>query len=666
MKRLLLTLCTLLAALSYATAQESYNVYEDLNLDYAGLESVKAAYKGGNMEEANRALLAYFQSRKPINIYEFDMENIKLSELEQRQADESLEHKFYAHKGYQPSYFYGDDINWQYWPIKDNELRWQLHRHYWFIPLAKAYHLTGDEKYAKAWIEHYSDWVAKNPLVEADVKSKRKTTSAGEVDPLAENSAFAWRPLETSRRTQDQLMVFALMIKSPNFSAEYLNMFLDMYHRHASYTHTHYSAHGNHLLFEAQRMLFASIYFPEFKDSAAWRKSAVEILCREIDKQVYDDGIHYELSYGYHIAVVNIFLKAYGMAQINGIDDAFPSSYVATIESMLKFVYDTMTPDYGTTMYGDTKLYKKSEMLKQYKRWSEVFPKNSALRWFATQGEMGKRPAYLSSAFPTGGFYTLRNGWGSKSTVAIVKAGPPAFWHDQPDIGSFHFWKKGREFFPDSGCYVYGGDAEVMQQRDWFRQTAVHNTVTLDGKNFETTDAKQLVWSDEENLTTLVYENASYADYLHRRSFFLVQGEVLVIVDEVTGAAKGKVGVNFQLAPGELRIGKNNHMVKTMFEDGNNIYVRTFSPSKIQLVEKEGMVSYAYRQKEPRPAYSIEAEKGANEDMIFVSVVVPGAKKYRGEIKADIKESKFDDRMNITLTIGEEGLNVFDLGYKLK
>ena len=35
---------------------------------------------------------------------------------------------FFVHKGYQPSYNYGKDINWQYWPVQDNELRWQLHR----------------------------------------------------------------------------------------------------------------------------------------------------------------------------------------------------------------------------------------------------------------------------------------------------------------------------------------------------------------------------------------------------------------------------------------------------------------------------------------------------------------------------------------------------------
>ena len=31
-------------------------------------------------------------------------------------ADEALQHTFFAHKGYQPSFNYGEDIDWRYWP----------------------------------------------------------------------------------------------------------------------------------------------------------------------------------------------------------------------------------------------------------------------------------------------------------------------------------------------------------------------------------------------------------------------------------------------------------------------------------------------------------------------------------------------------------------------
>ena len=82
-----------------------------------------------------------------------------------------MDHTFFVHKGYQPSYNYGKDINWEYWPVKDNELRWQLHRHKWFTPMGKAYRISSDEKYAKEWVFQYIDWIKKNPLVK---NGKRK------------------------------------------------------------------------------------------------------------------------------------------------------------------------------------------------------------------------------------------------------------------------------------------------------------------------------------------------------------------------------------------------------------------------------------------------------------------------------------------------------------
>lgn len=77
--------------------------------------------------------------------------------------------------------------------MKDNELRWQLHRHYWFIPLAKCYYTTGDAKYIDAWMDQYTDWVKKNPL---DGVERLKAAGASEAEIAAEreNYRFAWRP----------------------------------------------------------------------------------------------------------------------------------------------------------------------------------------------------------------------------------------------------------------------------------------------------------------------------------------------------------------------------------------------------------------------------------------------------------------------------------------
>lgn len=104
-----------------------------------------------------------------------------------------------------------------------------------------------------------------------------------------------------------------------------------------------------------------------------------------------------------------------------------------------------------------------------------------------------------------------------------LKAGPPAFWHCQPDNGTFELYIKGRNFFPDAGSYVYGGgDKEVLKERDWFRQTMVHKTLTLNNANLDSTDTKCLLWQPNPDLDKLVLENPSYKGLTHRRSVFFV------------------------------------------------------------------------------------------------------------------------------------------------
>jgi len=666
MKRILMTLCAALAigtaaAEPTAAAGGEKSLYDLLDLDRPGLEAVKKAVAKGNVAAADKELLKYFRTRKPVALFGLDMDNVKVSKLEQKQADESLEHKFYAHKGYQPSYFYGDDIDWRYWPVKDNELRWQLHRHYWFIPLAKCYYTTGDAKYIDAWINQYTDWIRKNPLDGVE-KLKAAGASKEAIDAERENIRFAWRPMEAGRRLQDQLVQFALTIRSPRFTPEFLDLFLSMLHQHADYVLHHYSKQGNHLLFEAQRMIFAGIYFPEFKDAAAWRESGIDILNREMGVQVYPDGMQFELDFGYHIAAIDIFLKALGMAKANGMESEFPETYTRTIEKMTEATYNLMMPDYTNPMFGDTKLHDKSSLTRQFAAWGKVFPQNEQLKWFATDGKKGMKPAYDSYRLPDSGFYILRTGWDKEATVVIVKAGPPAFWHNQPDNGTFDYWRRGRNFFPDSGSYVYGGDSAVLAQRDWFRQTRVHNTVTLDNRNLETTDSKLLFWDATPSLTTLVTENPSYEGFTHRRAMFFTPEGLLVIADQVSGPAEGVTGVHFQLCPCQVEYAKDG-TVRTLFGDGNDIRIKTSASVPVQIREEEGWVSTAYRKKEERPAYAVEASKAANQDLLFITVIAPDTPEYKGSIAIVPEKGPVSGTLRFAVRVGAK---TYNLGYELK
>ena len=643
------------------------NVFALLNLDAPGLEQVKESHRAGKDREAAENLLEYYRNRTHVHFPDIsDLTQVTISSKEQQWADDALEHTFFSHEGYQPSFNYGKDIDWRYWPVRDNELRWQLHRHKWFGAMGQAYCVSGDEKYAKEWVFQYMDWIKKNPLVKIDPE-KYELTDDMKIKDDAENSRFAWRPLETSHRLQDQIRQFLYFVHSPHFTPEFLTEFLVNYHKHAEHILHNYSKQGNHLLFEAQRMFFAGTFFPEFKEAADWRKSGIDILNREIDIQVYPDGGQFELDPHYHLATIEIFIKALQAADLNGFRDDFPQSYIDTVEKMIVFYANICFPDYTNPLFSDAKLTKKESMIANYRKWSKIFPDNMFIRYLATEGKEGALPDYLSKGFLKSGFFVFRNGWGMDALQMVVKAGPKGEWHCQPDNGTFEMWYNGRSLFQDSGSYVYAGDAEVMEWRNWFRATAHHNTLTLNDKNLETTESKTLLWQPEGDVQILVTENPGYKDLKHRRSVFFVDGKYFVIVDEAVGSVSGNnnISLHFQMPRGDVPNSREDMTFYTNFDDGSNFMFRCFGPDNMTMKKEKGWLSTAYNKKVQRMNVSFNVKKGDMPAVRYITVIYPKetAGKEPAMTAKFIKKNFSENGLKIQVKVGKEKKRT--LGYEL-
>ena len=653
MKRTLSIIAAMfVAAMAYSQTPELRpEVFDLIDLDRSGMENVKALHQNGQDAEAAAALLDYYRGRKGIVTATIrDLSKVKISPEEKKWADEGLEHTFFVHYGYQPSYNYGEDINWKFWPVKDMELRWQLHRHKWWVPMGQAYKVTKDEKYAVEWTKQYIDWIIKNPYD----------------DPDKENLRFSWRPLEVSDRLRKQPDMFMLFVDSPAFTPEFLTEFLVNYHKHAEHILANYSEHGNHLLFQAQRMIGAGCFFPEFKRAKTWSDSGVGILNREINLQVFEDGGHYELCPHYHLATINIFLEALETADINGLRELFPKNYIDKVESMIMYYGNLCFPDYENPCFSDAKTIHKDEMLRNYRRWSKVFPENEAIKYWATEGKSGKLPEYLSKGYLNTGTFIFRNSWGDDATQMVVKAGPPAFWHNQPDNGTFELWYKGHNLFPDSGAYIYSGDEEIMKWRRWFRRTDSHNTITLDNKDIDNTDSKTLLWDAEASTPVLVTENQSYEGFSHRRSIFFVDRKWFVIVDEAHGTASGTVNLNYQMPMGEIVFNTSNMTAATDFEDGSNMILKCFAPENTEMAISDGWHSPAYRTKVERKKISFNTTKAEGEVTRYITVIVP--KDEPGDnlkITASFISKAFSQNsLSIQVKVGKDRKH--KLGYELK
>lgn len=598
-------LCCFCAIASFAQAPINKTSFDVLNLNHSGLAKVNQALQKADYENAAKQLLSYYRTRKTALTAQKIAKKVNANV--QQLADDILLHKFKPHKGY-PAFDYGKDINWQYRPVQDQLLTTFLHRTTFWESLATVYLATGDEKYAKEWVFQVQDWTKKNKQ-----------------GAYADDNEFGWKAFVVSFRLNNWAAFFNSFINSPSFTPQFLIEFLASYNEQANYVLANYTDIGNHRLYEAEHLLLAGISFPEFSKADAWRKSGIEVLNAEIGKQVYADGVQFELSPSYHIGTIGTFLRALKLAKDAGIEKEFPQSYRNLVEKMTTAVPKFSFPDYTFPLYGNAFLTDKAAMLKNYQAWADVFPANKEIEYFATDGKAGSRPNYLSSALPNAGFYAFRNGWDMKSTVMQLKAGPPAEFHSHPDNGTFELWVKGRNFTPDAGSFIYanvGGHENA--KRDWYRSTKAHQTLTLDDKTIDINKAFDVKWETSTDLDRLTFTNPSYKTLKHQRTVLFIDKTYFLVIDRAIGDAKGKLAIRYVLKEdAKPAVNEQNLSISTTYTDGNNLSIQLLNKKGIVLKPEDSFVSYVYKKEQPRPAFAFEQQKTDVATTSFITLLYP-------------------------------------------
>lgn len=643
--------CVAFVCASFATVnaqpvtRESFSI---LNLNYPGLEKIKRQVTSGKYDDAASELLKYYRERKGMLRPDFDINELKktagktLTPEIKEAADNALLHRFKPHKAY-AYYDFGKDINWQLRPVPDQLFNTFLHRTAIWEPLGRAYWATGNEEYAREWVTQLRHWIANN-----------------KPGAYPDDKEFAWKAFVVSFRLNHWSTYFNMFLQSPHFTPAFLMEFLNSYAQQADYVLGNYTDIGNHRLFEAVHMMYAGYSFPQLNKAIAWRKSGIDVLNDEISKQVFADGTDFELSTSYHITAMNIFLNGLEIAQQAGAAGDFPESYRSLTEKMVLAIGKYSFPDYTFPLYGNSFVTNKKQMLNNYRDWAKIFPGNKIIEWYATDGKSGTAPDYSSSALPDAGFYAFRSSHplDMKSTVMQIKAGPPAFFHSHPDNGNFVLWVKGRDFTPDAGSFIYAnvGD-QKNSKRDWYRSSAAHQTLTLDGKNIENKAALQK-WQPGGDIEILSYTNPSYKNLSHQRSFLFIDKTYFIIIDKAYGDATGKLGIHFNLKENcNPAFDNTRNAITTTYSDGNNLLIQNFNTDKVSLAKEESFVSYVYQEETPRPAFAFEKQKNDAEPQTFITLLYP----YSGN-KAPVITVKENERNNfangaIDLTITINGLS---------
>ncbi len=338
--------------------------------------------------------------------------------------------------------------------IGDARINWELNRHRQFVRLAVAGNITRLEALV-------DDWARLNPFLwgiswtspmEIALRSISWMTAARVI--MADDP---W--MKENEPSPNDRLVGKLLTGAANMT-EYLT-------RHMS----GFSSANNHLIVEAAAVALAGFLF----DNSQWTESALEILDRELERQVSPDGADLESSLHYHGFVLEAYLLVWREMKSHGRDVS--DLWRDRLGKMALFVGSSRVDkrqwcvfgddDEARIMdagFGDSDYYE--YLLDLYGEVSGVDIKDHR---FSGPGHR---------VFPSGGYSFMRRG----GMFVGIDHAPLGFGsiaaHGHNDILSFQLFSHGKPVLVDSGTYLYHTD---LVRRNLLRSTRMHNTVLING-----------------------------------------------------------------------------------------------------------------------------------------------------------------------------------------
>lgn len=599
------------------TSLSPSDLFSVLNLELPELNSVKVALTQKGYDAALNELLKYY--RKQYSEYS---ESIKRKETRFKSTSlnraNDLGNHIFQYGPYDAAN-YGSEIDWSYDPAGDIEWVASIHRFNWANDLLNAYRETGDVRYANTFVNLTTDWIKKHPL--------EKTIDI--VHPVYGWKGYPWLDLQTGIRATNICRCFREFVHTKAFTPQFLAILLGSLYDHQVKTEIlpRVMKVHNKSIFEQRGFVNVIHTIPEFKDKDRWLDLAIETTCICLFPQITTDGVQREWCGGYHYGVYRDVLEI--DSRVKDLGREMPTNYQNRVKAMADHIFGISTPDLGFPMFGDTARDKRTsedrstwQLYNMLIEATEKFndPKYKAL----ADLDIHQLPTNGSAAFLDAGLYAMRNKWSTDQVYMALHCSPPAISiHDTPDNGTFELYAYGRWLMPDSGFYTYGHDKKA---REWHRQTKVHSTMTLNGKDTDFI-GRNLLWESSDDLDVLCVENQSYKHFLHRRTVWFANkmGETpfFVILDEAIGDANGDIAIHFPMAPGAIKTDNDTGRILTDFDDAN-LLVQVQGKKPIILEEEEGWHAWKYGNREKRT--SVSAVHQGSGPFTFASILIP----YKG------------------------------------
>lgn len=363
---------------------------------------------------------------------------------------------------------------------------WELNRLYHLPLLALAYGVTREPLYRRELFEQLTSWLAANPYP----------------------NGINWiSGIELGIRLANLTYALALL-GADGLSAPERRIILEFVQRHGRHLYRYpsrYSSCANHAIAEALGLYLAGASFPGIPQAAAWRRQGRRTLEEQVLRQIHADGGSAEYSVPYLVFVVEHFLLYLLLSRHHG-DDPGPQ-VEARLCAALELLASLTDSRGNYPLIGDGDDGCVLKLLHE--------PHRNHLSLLNTGAILFHRPYWLSSGavydmktycllgaashtqwrdlkntasrcgtearhFRDSGWVAIRDR--TRDTLFVGNSSPlglrPLGGHGHADALSFWLSVRGRPILVDPGTYLYhdGGP-----WRRYFRGTAAHNTIRVDG-----------------------------------------------------------------------------------------------------------------------------------------------------------------------------------------
>jgi hypothetical protein len=528
----------------------------------------------------------------------------------------------------------------------DKKIIWELNRHAHFVTLGQAYWLTGDERFAEAFVSQASAWMNANPPT------------------LGINWASS---LELSFRVITWLWALHLFADSDRLTSKFVTRllkFIVAQGRHIANYLSHYFSPNTHLTGEALGLFYIGAALPELAHARRWRDTGLNILLEQLTRHIRSDGTYFEQSSYYHRYTADFYTHLIGLARAGNV--RLPSEVKERLSLAFDHLMFITRPDGTSPLYGDDD---GGRLLKLNPRAANDFRDtlaNAAVLfergdWKYVAGDApietlwllgpealasydrleARRPAETSRAFTDGGYFVMRDGWSDESSYALVDCGPHGSGscaHAHADALAFEYAAEGRTWLVDPGTFTYTGDATA---RDQFRASSAHNTVTVDGLS-QSVPAGPFAWERAAESRVIKFVTSDLFDYFegshdgyerlpdpvtHTRSILFVKPDrehelpsFMVVRDKFKARKQHSYELRYHLGA-DTSVTADNNSATAIDPAHCVLSMKAFGQSKTTARVEAGWVSRCYGQRESASVALFEAE--GHGPQTFVSFITP-------------------------------------------